>query len=67
MLCITNLLLHNLDNPRVYHDNSLLHDVLDYTAADSFDVILMNPPLWWQRKSGREKPLSVRSGQQRNR
>lgn len=22
MLCITNLLLHNLDNPRVYHDNT---------------------------------------------
>ena len=31
MLCITNLLLHNLDNPQVYHDNTLLHDVLDYT------------------------------------
>ena len=29
MLCITNMLLHNLDNPNVYHDNSLMHDVLD--------------------------------------
>ena len=44
MLCIPNLLLHDLDNPRVYHDNSLLHDVLDYTADDQFDVVLMNPP-----------------------
>lgn len=44
MLCVTNLLLHNMDTPRIYHDNSLLKDVLDYTADDQFDVILMNPP-----------------------
>ena len=44
MLCITNLLLHDIDVPRVYHDNSLLKDVLDYTEDDKFDVVLMNPP-----------------------
>lgn len=44
MLCITNLLIHDLDVPRVYHDNALLRDVLDYTEDDRFDVILMNPP-----------------------
>jgi type I restriction enzyme M protein len=44
MLCVTNLLLHGVDDPCVYHDNSLLKDVLDYTEKDQFDVILMNPP-----------------------
>ena len=44
MLCITNLLLHDIDMPRVYHDNSLLKDILDYTDDDRFDVVLMNPP-----------------------
>lgn len=44
MLCITNMLIHDLDVPRIYHDNSLLRDVLDYTDEDKFDVILMNPP-----------------------
>ena len=44
MLCVTNMLLHGLDQPSVYHDNSLLRDILDYTAEDQFDVILMNPP-----------------------
>ena len=44
MLCVTNMLLHGVDLPQVYHDNSLLKDVLDYTEADQFDVILMNPP-----------------------
>ena len=44
MLCVTNLLLHEIDNPQIYHDNSLLKKVLDYTEKDKFDVILMNPP-----------------------
>lgn len=44
ILCITNMLLHDLDVPRVYHDNALLRDVLDYTEDDQVDVILMNPP-----------------------
>ena len=51
MLCVTNLLLHNVDNPQVYHDNSLLHDVLDYTESDQFDVVLMNPPYGGSEKT----------------
>lgn len=51
MLCITNLLLHDVDMPRVYHDNSLLRKVLDYTDDDRFDVVLMNPPYGGSEKN----------------
>ena len=51
MLCITNMLLHGLDVPQVYHDNSLLKDVLDYTEDDQFDVVLMNPPYGGSEKA----------------
>lgn len=51
MLCITNMLLHDLDVPQVFHSNSLLHDVLDYTEDDQFDVILMNPPYGGSEKA----------------
>ena len=51
MLCITNMLLHDIDIPRVYHDNSLLKDVLDYTEDDQFDVVLMNPPYGGSEKN----------------
>lgn len=44
LLCITNLLLHDIDNPNVHHDNALEKPVKDYTEKDKFDVILMNPP-----------------------
>ena len=46
MLCITNMLLHGIDTPAIYHDNSLTHDVLDYRVKDSNDRIeveLSNP------------------------
>ena len=51
MLCVTNLLLHGLDMPNVYHKNSLLHDVLDYTDKDKVDVVLMNPPYGGSEKA----------------
>ena len=51
MLCITNLLLHGLDVPQVYHKNSLTYKVLDYTEDDKFDVVLMNPPYGGSEKA----------------
>ena len=51
MLCITNMLLHDLDLPQVYHGNSLLRDVLDYTEDDQVDVVLMNPPYGGSEKA----------------
>lgn len=55
MLCITNMLLHGLDIPKIYHDNSLLRNVLDYTEEDQFDVILMNPPYGGSEKADVKK------------
>lgn len=44
LLCVTNMLLHDIETPNIYHTNSLKHNLLDYTVDDKFDVILMNPP-----------------------
>ena len=51
MLCITNMLLHGIDVPQIYHDNSLTKKVLDYSDDDKFDVILMNPPYGGNEKA----------------
>ncbi len=51
MLCVTNLLLHDIEIPKVFHDNSLTRDLLDYTEKDKFDVILMNPPYGGSEKA----------------
>lgn len=44
ILAITNLLLHDVDNPDIIHGNSLEKKVTEYTDEDKFDVIMMNPP-----------------------
>lgn len=51
MLCVTNMLLHDIDSPKVYHGNSLTKDVLNYTDDDKFNVILMNPPYGGNEKN----------------
>ena len=44
MLCTTNMLLHDVDYPRVSHANSLMKNVRDYKPEEKVDVVLMNPP-----------------------
>lgn len=44
LLAITNLLIHDIDEPNIIHGNSLERDVREYKEKDKFDVILMNPP-----------------------
>jgi hypothetical protein len=44
LLCVTNMLLHDIEIPNIYHSNSLKYNLLDYTEDDKFNVILMNPP-----------------------
>ena len=44
LLCMTNLLLHDIDEPNIIHGNSLEKNVRDYKDEDRFDCIMMNPP-----------------------
>lgn len=44
LLCTTNMLLHDVNEPNIIRGNSLEKNVRDYEDEDKFDVILMNPP-----------------------
>lgn len=46
LLCVTNMFLHDIDNPEIFHDNSLESDVREWRHKQDgqFDVVLMNPP-----------------------
>lgn len=44
LLCTTNMLLHDINEPMIIHGNSLEKNVRDYEEEDKFDIILMNPP-----------------------
>jgi len=65
MLCVTNMLLHGIDSPKVFHGNSLTKKLLDYTEKDAFDVILMNPPYGGSEKEDIKQnfPADLRSSE----
>ena len=44
LLCTTNMLLHDVNEPNIIRGNSLEKNVRDYEEEDKFDIILMNPP-----------------------
>ena len=44
MLCVTNMLIHDIDDPNILHGNALEIDYKDMRKMEPFDVILMNPP-----------------------
>lgn len=44
MLCVTNMYLHNIDDPQIVHGDGLAKDVLDLSDNDMFSCIIMNPP-----------------------
>ena len=41
---MTNLILHDIEVPRIRHQNSLNRPLSDYSAKDRVDVIVTNPP-----------------------
>lgn len=51
LLCVTNLLLNDVDDPNIRHANALSTNVQEFGEKDKFDVILMNPPYGGSEKS----------------
>ncbi|HEO3396951.1 TPA: N-6 DNA methylase [Streptococcus agalactiae] len=44
LLAVTNLFLHEIDDPKIIHGNTLEKNVREYTDDKKFDLIMMNPP-----------------------
>lgn len=44
MLCVINMILHDVDVSDIIHCNSLTKNLRDFTEKDKYDVIAMNPP-----------------------
>ncbi len=55
MLCVTNMLLHGIENPGfVRHDNTLARPYISYTQSDRVDIVLTNPPFGGREEDGIE-------------
>ena len=55
MLCTTNMLLHNVEDPSfVRHNNTLARPYISYGASDRVDIVLTNPPFGGKEEIGIE-------------
>jgi type I restriction enzyme M protein len=55
LLCITNLILHDIEVPSIKHDNSLSRPLRDYSPKDMVDVVVTNPPFGGAEEDGIEQ------------
>lgn len=64
-LCLTNMLLHDLDTPNIVHGNGLGVNVRDFKSDDLVDVIAMNPPFGGMEEKGIQTnfPLEFRTSE----
>ena len=65
ILCVTNMLLHDVDNPEIIHGNALETDYKEYRKKKKFDLILMNPPYGGNEKDSVKNnfPMELRSSE----
>ena len=55
MLCVTNMLLHGIEDPGfVRHDNTLARPYVSWGSKDRVDVVLTNPPFGGKEEDGIE-------------
>lgn len=52
LLCMTNLMLHDIDAPNILRDNSLAANIRDFTEKDKYNIIAMNPPFGGVEETG---------------
>lgn len=68
LLCATNMFLHDIDDPRVFHTNSLDKDIREYRSQakeGTFDLVLMNPPYGGSEQDAIKAnfPIALRSSE----
>jgi len=55
MLCVTNMLLHGVEDPSfVLHDNTLARPYISWEQKERVDIILTNPPFGGREEDGIE-------------
>ncbi|MGF2024722.1 N-6 DNA methylase [Enterococcus casseliflavus] len=65
MLCVTNMLIHDIDDPNILHGNALETDYKELRKMEPFDVVLMNPPYGGSEKDSVKSnfPTELRSSE----
>ncbi len=58
---VMNMILHGIESPNLYKQNSLTKDIRDIQEKDRYDIILANPPFGGKEKSQIQQNFPVPS------
>jgi type I restriction enzyme M protein len=58
---VMNLILHGIESPNIYKQNSLTINIRDIQEKDRYDIILANPPFGGKEKSQIQQNFPVQS------
>ena len=61
VLGVMNMILHGIESPNLYKQNSLTQNIRDIQEKDRYDVILANPPFGGKEKSQIQQNFPVQS------
>ena len=59
---VMNMILHGIDSPNVYKQNTLTENIRDIQEKERHDVILANPPFGGKEKSQVQQNFPIQSG-----
>jgi type I restriction enzyme M protein len=59
LLCMMNLLLHEIDKPNIVRTNPLSRPFREISERDQYDVIITNPPFGGEEETGLSSNLPV--------
>ena len=59
---VMNMILHGIDSPNVFKQNTLTQNIRDIQEKDRHDVILANPPFGGKEKSQVQQNFPIQSG-----
>ncbi len=58
---VMNMILHGIESPNIYKQNTLTQNIRDIQEADRYDVILANPPFGGKEKEQVQQNFPVQS------
>jgi type I restriction enzyme M protein len=56
-----NMILHGIESPNIYKQNSLTQNIRDIQEKDRYDIILANPPFGGKEKAQVQQNYPVQS------
>ena len=63
VIAIMNMILHEIEAPKIIHTNTLTENLADIQQKDRYDVVLANPPFGGKERKEIQQNFPIRTGE----